>query len=72
MWLNNTVPWTHAIEDRNSEDITGTFYEQELQKTSQSEFRIEKIIEKKGDKLYVKQKGHDNVFNNWIEKSDVF
>ena len=28
----------------NGDDITGTFYEKELQKTNQQEFRIEKII----------------------------
>ena len=39
-------------------------------KTSQQKFRIEKII-KKGDKLYVKQKGYDNSFNSWIKKTDI-
>ena len=38
----------------------GTFYEKELQKTSQEEFRIEKVIKRKGDKMYVKWKGYDN------------
>ena len=37
----NTVPWTYAISDLNGEGITGSFYEKELQKTSQKEFRIE-------------------------------
>ena len=31
----NTVPWTYAISDLNGEEITGSFYEKELQKTSQ-------------------------------------
>ena len=31
-----------------------TFYEKELQKTNQEEFRIEKVLKRKGDKLYVK------------------
>ena len=44
----------------NGEEIKGSFYEKELQKTDQKEFRIEKVIEKKGDKLYVKWKGYDN------------
>ena len=35
----------------------GTFCEKELQKTSQEEFRIEKVIKRKGDKTYVKWKG---------------
>ena len=38
-----TVLWTYVISDLNSEPITGSFYEKELQKTSQEKFRIEKI-----------------------------
>ena len=59
------------INDLNGEEIIGTFYENELQKTKQNEFRIEKVIKKKGDKLYVKWKGYDNSFNSWIDKKDI-
>ena len=38
----------------------GTFYEKEIQTTNQREFRIEKVIKKKGYKLYVKWKGYDS------------
>ena len=38
----------------NGEEITGSFYEKELQKTSQEKFRIEKVLKRKGDKLYGK------------------
>ena len=51
--INNTVPWTYVINNLHSEEIAGTFYEKELQKTDQEEFRIEKIIKRKGNKLYV-------------------
>ena len=30
-----------------------------------------KVINKKGDKLYVEQKGYDNSFNSWTDKKDV-
>ena len=40
--IKNTVPWTYVIRDLNDEEIDGTFYEQELQKTNKKEFRIEK------------------------------
>ena len=50
----NTVPWTHVIIDLNDEKIGGSFYEKELQKTSHEELRIEEILKRKGDKLYVK------------------
>ena len=69
--VKNTVPWTYVINDLNGEQITGTFYEKELQKTSQEEFRIEKVIRRKGDKLCVKGKGYDNSFNSWIDKGSL-
>ena len=50
MWLKKlkkTVPWTHIINDLNGKEIIGRFYENELQKTNQKEFRIEKVIKKK-------------------------
>ena len=53
--IKNTVPWTYVINNLNS----------------QQEFRIEKIIKRKGDKLYVKWKGYDNSFNSWIDKTDI-
>ena len=62
--IKNTVPWTYVINDLSGEEIIGTFYEKELQKTNQKEFRIEKVIKKKGDKLYVKWKGYDSSFNS--------
>ena len=49
--IKNTVPWTYPISDLNGEPITGTFYEKELQKTNQKEFRIEKVLKRKGDML---------------------
>ena len=47
------------------------FYEKELEKSNQKEFRIEKLIKQKGNKLYVKWKGYDNSFNSWIDKKKV-
>ena len=52
--VKNTVPWTYVVNDLNGEKNVGTFYEKELQKTNQEEFRIGKVIKIKGDKLYVK------------------
>ena len=43
----NTFPWTYAINVLNGEEIIGTFYEKELQKTNQQGFRIEKVIKRK-------------------------
>ena len=51
--VKNTVSWTYVIDNLNGEKISGTFYEKELQKTHQKEFRIEKVIKKKSDKFNV-------------------
>ena len=66
-----TVPWTYAISDLKGEEIVGSFHEKEQQKTNQKEFRIEKVIKRKGDKLYVKWKGYPDSFNSWIDKKDL-
>ena len=66
-----TVPWTYVISDPNGEEIVGSFYGKELQKTNQKEFRIETVIKRKGNKLYVKWKGYNNSFNSWIDKKDL-
>ena len=52
--IKNTVSWTYVVSDLKSEEITGRFYEEELQKTLQGKFRIKKVLKRKGDKLYVK------------------
>ena len=40
--IKTTIPWTYVIRDLNGEGTVGTFYEKEMQKTNQKEFRIEK------------------------------
>ena len=64
-------PWTYTISDLNGEQSIGSFYEKELQKTDQKEFRIEKVLKRKGDQLYVKWKGYDKSFNSWINKKGL-
>ena len=62
------VPWSYVTSDFNSENFIRTFCEKELQKTNQEEFRIEKVIKRKTNKLYVKWKGYDN---SLINKEDI-
>ena len=45
--VKSIVPWTYVINDLNGEEIVGTFYEKELQKANQKEFRIEKCDKEK-------------------------
>ena len=62
---------SYDINDLKDKEIIGTFYEKELQNTNQKEFRMEKVIKKNGDKLFVKWKGYDSSCNSWINKKDL-
>ena len=57
--------------DLKEEEIVETFCKNELQKTNQKKFRVEKLIKRNGDKLYVKWKGYDSFFNSYIDKKDI-
>ena len=69
--VKSTVTWTYFISDFNGEVIIGTFYENEWQKTNKKEFRVEKIIKRKGNKIYIKWKGYNNSFSSWNDKKDI-
>jgi hypothetical protein len=67
-----TNPTTYLLEDLNGNPIKGGFYEQELLKTQQPDvYLIEKILRKKGDKMYVKWLGFDATHNSWIDKKSI-
>jgi len=73
-----TIPPTYAIKDLLGEEINGTFYEQEIQKISETAepiYRIEKIIRKKKEKnqtkYFVKWLGYPDKFNSWINEKDM-
>ena len=66
--VKSTVTCTYFISAFNGGKNFGTFYEKELQKTNQTEFRIEKVTKRKNYKLYVKCKGYYSYFNSWIDK----
>ena len=71
--VKNTMN-TYFISDLKGikgEEIVGTLHEKELQKTNQKEFKIEKLIKRKGDKLYYKWKGYNNSFNSWVDKKCI-
>ena len=69
--IRNTDPITYKLEDLKGEEIKGTFYEPELQKTEQQIYRIEKIIKKEKGKSLVKWKGYSDKFNSWVDNKDL-
>ena len=52
--VKHTFQWKYDIIDVNSEEVNLTFSEKHLQLPNQIELRVENVIKRKGDKLYVK------------------
>ena len=69
--VKRTSPVTYKIADLNGEEIKDSFYEPELQKTSQQLFRIEKVIKRGKKKSLVKWKGYSDDFNSWVDNKDI-
>ena len=68
--VKNAVLWTYVISDLKGEEMLRNFYERELKKKIKKRLKL-KSNEEIGNKLYVKWKGYDNSFNNWIDKKDI-
>ena len=67
--IQNTDPITYELEDLQGEEIKGTFYEPELQKTEQQIYRIEKIIKKEKINRWLNGKATAiNLILGWIIK----
>ena len=70
--IKNTVPWTGVINDLNGEQITGSFFLWKIiAKKYSRKIRIEKVLKRKDDKLYIKWKGYDNRLNSLVDKKDL-
>ena len=66
-----TDPITYRIRDDSGEEIQGTFYELELQKTAQDIYRIEKVIRRRGNRSLVKWLGYPDSMNSWIDNKEL-
>ena len=73
----NTNPTTYKIKDESNEIIKGSFYTEELQKTSQKEqvYLVEKILQTKTvkgkKKHFVKWIGYNEKYNSWVDDKDI-
>ena len=66
-----TIRVTYKITDCNGGEIQDSFYERELQKTSQDVFRIEKVLKRRGDKSLVKWMEYNDSFNQWVNNKYI-
>ncbi|XP_066601741.1 uncharacterized protein [Prorops nasuta] len=68
--VQKTNPVTYLLRDSSGTDIYGGFYEHELLKTANPNvYLVEKVLRKKGDKVFVKWLGFNNTHNSWINKN---
>ena len=63
-------PPTYTIKDTLGEPVQGTFYEQELQLSEQEISRIERVLRKKKNQVFVKWKGYSDASNSWVPLTD--
>ena len=73
----DTLPYTYKLEDLSSEEVSGSFYKQELITTTKPEFFlidhiIKSKIKNKKKYYYVAWKGYNNTFNSWVDSSAMF
>ena len=66
-------PTVYRIKDLAGEEIDGIFYREQLQKTDQSIYRIDRIARKRPrtGEVLVKWSGYPDKFNSWIPETDV-
>jgi hypothetical protein len=73
--VKNTIPITYKLKDSSGELLDGSFYNEELQKTNQQVYRIEKVISKKKiqgvEHGLVKWAGYNKKYNQWIPMKDI-
>ena len=73
--VQKTIPVTYKIKNLLDEEIEGSFYEQELQKSLQEVYRVEKVIRKKKihgvDHALVKWSGYNEKHNQWLPVKDL-
>ena len=69
--VKNSVPWAYVVSDIKGKKSMECFTKKNCKKSNQKEFRVEKVIKGKDDKLNVKWKGYDSSLNSWIDKKDI-
>ena len=70
--VQRTNPVTYLLKDYRGEVIAGGFYEHELLKVSNPDvYLVEKVLRRRGERVFVKWLGMDKSHNSWIHKNNV-
>ena len=63
--------WACIISDLNREETVWIFCHKELKKTNKKKIRVEKVIKRNGNKLYVKWKGSNSFLTVGLKKDMI-
>lgn len=67
-----TNPRTYLLKDYTGDDIKGSFYDFELQRTKHPHtYLVEKVLKRRGNSMFVKWLGFSKKHNSWITKKNV-
>ena len=74
--IRTTNPIVYKIKDLTDEEIEGSFYKEQLQKTDQTIYRIDRVIRKRRNangtqEVLVKWAGYEDRFNSWMPADDI-
>ncbi|KAJ8935357.1 hypothetical protein NQ318_021623 [Aromia moschata] len=66
------IGWSTELFKITSNPIRGAFYTEKLHKTASPDiYLVEKVLRRKGRKVFVKWLGFDNIHNSWIDNTNV-
>jgi Chromo (CHRromatin Organisation MOdifier) domain len=73
--IQKTIPVTYKLKDLLGDEIKGSFYNEELQKSTQEVYRVEKVIRKKKingvEHALVKWSGYNEKHNSWLSVKEL-
>ena len=67
----DTDPIVYQLEDLAGEDVQGNFYKEQLQKTRQEIYRVDRVLRKRGNEVLVKWSGYPDKFNSWMPSNSI-
>ena len=70
--VQKTRPVTYKLKDYQDQHLNGAFYQFELIKVKYNDvYLVEKIVKRKGNKVFVKWLGFDSTHNTWEDKKNI-
>jgi hypothetical protein len=70
--IKPTIPVTYILKDSRGQILKGGFYAQEISKSHTGNvFMVERILRRKGNKVLIRWKGHNESHDSWIPAKHI-